>query len=120
MDTIVYSLVGRTLWGIDDHRSGRIDAIYVNSGTGEPEWVAVRTGGAFGTKVVFAPVTKVARQGQHAVVAFEKTYVKNAPRAHIRGALSPAEKDELCRYYGIDRGQTEVSGSVDADRWVGR
>ncbi len=120
MDAIVKSLVGRSLSGVDDQKIGRINAIYVNGTTGEPEWVAVSTGGLFGGKLVFAPVAEVTREGEDAVVAFDKKHVMHAPRARSEGALSPAENDQLYRYYGIDRGQTEASGSQDASLWVGR
>src|SRR5258708_4090016 len=120
MGAIDASLVGRTLSGIDGEKIGRIDAIYVNDTTGEPEWVAVNTGGLLRAKLVFAPVAEVTREGQGAVVTFDKKHVKHAPKAHREGALSPSENDQLYRYYGIDRGQTQASGSQDAALWVGR
>jgi hypothetical protein len=119
MDANVKSLVGRTLLGVDDQKIGRINAIYVNGTTGEPEWVAVK-GGPFGAKLVFAPVAEVTCEGEDALVAFDKKHVMHAPKTHSEGALSPAENDQLYRYYGIDRGQTEASGSQDASSWVGR
>jgi hypothetical protein len=113
-------LVGRTLLGVDDKKIGRINAIYVNATTGEPEWVAVGTGGLFGAKLVFAPVAEVTCGGEDALVAFDKKYVMHAPKAQSEGALSPAENGQLYRYYGIGRGQTEASGSQDAALWLGR
>jgi hypothetical protein len=118
MGAIEESLVGRTLLGVDGQKIGRINAIYVNSTTGEPEWVAVSTGGLFGAKVTFAPVAGVTPEGEDAVVTFDKKHVKQAPKAQTEGALSPAENDQLFRYYGIDR--TEASGSQDSTRWGGR
>jgi uncharacterized protein YrrD len=112
-------LVGRSLLGTDGEKIGRINAIYVDAGTGEPEWVAVSTGGLFG-KVTFAPVSQVTREGEDAVVAYEKKHVKNAPKAQTEGAMSPVEEERLCGYYGIDRGQREPSGSQDAALWSGR
>jgi hypothetical protein len=120
MGTIDKSLVGRTLLGMDRRKIGRINAIYVNGTTGEPEWVAVSAGGLVGAKLIFAPVAEVTLFGEDAVVAFDKKHVMHAPKTHSEGALSPAENDQLYRYYGIDRGQTEASGSQDAGSWVGR
>ena len=120
MGAIADSLVGRILLGIDDEKIGRIIAIYVNATTGEAEWVAVGTGGLVGATLVFAPVAEVTREGENALVTFDKKHVKHAPKAHSEGALSPAENDQLYRYYGIDRGQTEASGSQDAALWLGR
>jgi hypothetical protein len=112
MSPIDQGLVGRTLFGIDGEKIGRIDAIYVNRATGEPEWVAINLGGLVATKHGFAPVTKVTVEGDKAVVAFEKKYVKGALTTKTEGVLSPEENAELYRYYGID--QKEPSGSHDA------
>jgi sporulation protein YlmC with PRC-barrel domain len=114
------SLVGKNLLGTDGEKIGRINAIYVDAGTGEPEWVAVNMGGLLGGKVAFAPVAQVTREGEDAVVAYEKQHVKHAPKAQTEGAMSPAEEEKLCGYYGIDRGQREPSGSQDAASWLSR
>jgi hypothetical protein len=114
MSAIDKSLVGRTLVGVDGHKIGRIDAIYVNSSTGEPEWVAINLGGLMATKHGFAPVAKVSREGDNAMVEYEKNFVKHAPTTRSEGVLSPTENEALYGYYGIPRAQTEISGSRDA------
>jgi uncharacterized protein YrrD len=120
MGTIDQGLVGRTLVGLDGQKIGRIDGIYVNSATGEAEWVAINLGGLLATKHGFAPVTKVSSEGDHAVVHYDKHHVKHAPTTKSEGgALSPAENEALYRYYGIDHG-AEVSGSRDAALDVSR
>ena len=107
-------LVGRTLMGIDGQKIGRIDAIYVNSATGDPEWVAINLGGLMAAKHGFAPVTKVTPEGDKAVVAFEKKHVKHAPTTKSEGVLSPEENDALYTYYGIQHDPTVHAGSRDA------
>lgn len=114
------SLVGRGLSGVDGQKIGRIDAVYVDAVTGEPEWVAVSMGGLFGGKLAFAPLAQVTREGEDAVVAYDKKHVKNAPKAQTEGAISPVEEEKLCDYYGIQRDRTEPSGSQDAAFWLGR
>lgn len=114
------SLVGRNLLGTDGETIGRVNAIYVDASTGEPKWVAVKTGGFLGAKVAFAPVAQVTREGEDAVVACEKKHVKSAPRAQTEGVISPVEAEKLYGHYGIDLGQREASGSQDAARWLGR
>jgi PRC-barrel domain len=112
MSSIDEGLIGRTLVGIDGQKIGRIDAIYVNSATGEPEWVAINLGGLMAAKHGFAPVTKVSAEGDKAVVAFEKKHVKHAPTTKSEGVLSPDENDALYSYYGMTH---EVhAGSRDA------
>jgi hypothetical protein len=120
MSQIDTSLVGRTLMGIDGQKIGRIKSIYVNSSSGEPEWVAIGLGGLMAEKLGFAPVAKVTSEGQTAVVAFDKKHVKHAPQTRSEGVLSPSENDALYRYYGIERGPTEPAGSRDASLWEAR
>ena len=105
--------VGQTLMAIDGQKIGRIDAIYVNSSSGESEWVAINLGGLLATKHGFAPVDKVSAEGDHAVVEYDKNHVKHAPTTRSEGVLSPSENEALYRYYGIDP-QGEVAGSHDA------
>src|SRR5579884_2353510 len=59
MSTIGGGLLGRTLMAVNGEKIGRIDALHVNSATGEPEWVAINLGGLIATKHGFAPVTEV-------------------------------------------------------------
>ena len=114
MSTVDESLVGRTLMGIDGQKIGRISGIYVNSITGEPEWVAISLGGLFATKWVFAPVTRVAREADHALVDYDKRFVTHGLSTHTEGVLSPEENRELHRYYGIYH-EGQVAGSHDRE-----
>ncbi|MGH8993905.1 MAG: PRC-barrel domain-containing protein [Acidimicrobiia bacterium] len=113
------SLVGRNLVGIDGGKIGPITAIYVGVKTGKPEWAAVNLGGLLGAKLAFAPVAQISIEGEAAVVAFVKKDVKAAPKPTTEGVISPAENNRLFAHYGIDRAQTEPSGSQDAALWLG-
>jgi hypothetical protein len=110
MSTIDESLVGRILRGIDGQKIGRVSGIYINSITGEPEWVAISLGGLLATKWVFAPITRVTLEGDHALVDHDKKFVKHALRTHTEDVLSPAENQRLYRYYGIYH-EGQVAGS---------
>lgn len=114
MSMIGESLVGRILRGIDGQKIGRVSGIYVNSITGEPEWVAVSLGGLLATKWVFAPIARVTREGDHALVDHDKRFVKHGLRTHAEGVLSPEENEELYRYYGIYH-EGRVAGSHDRE-----
>ncbi len=116
MDT-AKQLLGRMLVGIDGRHIGPIHALYLNDTTGEPEWVSVRTRGLLGGKVIFAPIGEVTCEGDQAVVTFEAKYVQHAPTAQVEGILTPAENDQLSRYYGVHHDQAKPSGSHDATRW---
>jgi hypothetical protein len=64
-------------------------------------------------KWTFAPIARVTREGDHALVDFDKKFVKHAPSTHTEGVLSPTENEALYRYYGINL-PSEISGSHDA------
>jgi len=119
MSPIDQGLVGRTLMALDGHKIGRIKAIYVNSSTGEPEWVAIDLGGFLADKLGFAPVAKVTHEGDKVLVGFEKKYVTHAPKTRSEGVLSPSENEALYRYYGIELGPAKPAGSHDIALRVG-
>lgn len=93
-------LVGQALYGQDGDKIGKISELYVDDQTGQPEWVAVNTGW-FGTQVSFLPLSMLTERNGELFVPFNKEMVKAAPTAEAEGALSPAEEEELYRYYGL-------------------
>jgi len=113
MSTIEQGLVGRTLVGVDGNKIGRIEAIYVNDATEEPEWVAIHLGGLLGSKLGFAPVREVSPEGDHAVINLDKKLVSHAPTTRSEGALSPDENDALYRYYHLDQSRPAGSRTIE-------
>src|SRR5215216_7411098 len=113
MDT-VRSWEGRTLVDRDGGRIGRIDAIYLDDHTGEPEWALVNTD-LFGTKSSFAPLAQATPAGEEVRVPYDKQLVKDAPRVDPDGHLSEAEERQLWRHYGLDYDTTDRTvGGRDA------
>jgi uncharacterized protein (TIGR02271 family) len=90
---------GHTLVDRDGDKIGKIEDVYLDRGTGEPEWVAVKTG-LFGTNVSFVPVQGATPQGDDIQVAYEKALVKDAPNVDPDGELSPEEERRLYQHYG--------------------
>jgi uncharacterized protein (TIGR02271 family) len=93
--------IGHTAAGPDGDKIGKIADIYLDEATGQPEWLAVRTG-RFGTKVSFVPLEGSALQGDELRVAFSKDQVKGAPNAEPDGALSQEEEARLYQHYGLE------------------
>jgi len=91
---------GLTAVDPDGDKIGSIESVYLDDETGEPAWLAVKTG-FFGTKVSFVPVDGSRRQGEDMVVAFAKDQVKGAPQADPDGHLEPDEEARLYDYYGL-------------------
>ncbi|MEV4639971.1 PRC and DUF2382 domain-containing protein [Actinoplanes sp. NPDC049548] len=93
-------LYGMDVYEADGGKIGSTDEVYLDAETGEPEWLAVKTG-LFGTKQSFIPLQRAEVGGDRITVPFEKAKVKDAPRIDPDGRLSPEEEDELYRYYGF-------------------
>jgi uncharacterized protein (TIGR02271 family) len=96
---------GHTMVDRDGSRIGRIDAIYLDDHTGQPEWALVNTG-LFGTKASFVPLAQATQTDQDVRVPYDKQLVKDAPRVDPDGHLSEAEERQLWRHYGLDYDRT--------------
>jgi uncharacterized protein (TIGR02271 family) len=108
---------GRTLVDRDGDKIGKIEDIYLDRSSGEPEWVAVKTG-MFGSNVSFVPIHDADTAGDDLRVAYEKDRVKDAPNVDPDGELSPEEERRLYQHYG--RGDYDEWTSDSEDRTVGR
>ncbi len=88
---------------------GKIDEIYVDDASGEPEWALVNTG-LFGTSSNLVPLADARADGDDVVVAHTKDTVKDAPQLGEGQQLSREDEAELYRYYGIDDVRTHDQG----------
>jgi uncharacterized protein (TIGR02271 family) len=100
---------GQELRGSDDEKLGKIEQIYLDAETGEPEWALITTG-LFGTKQSFVPLRDASRSGDGVTVPFDKATLKDAPRVDPDGQLSQREEAELYRHYGLQYSENQ-SGS---------
>jgi uncharacterized protein (TIGR02271 family) len=99
---------GRTLVDNDGDKIGKIEDVYLDRSSGEPEWVAVKTG-LFGSNVSFVPIGDASPAGDDLRVAYTKDQVKDAPNIDPDGELSPEEERRLYQHYGRS----------DYDQWTG-
>ena len=72
----VQSWQGRTMVDRDGDKIGRVEAIYLDDDTGQPEWALVYTG-LFGTKATFVPLTQAQDIGDGVQVPYDKQQVKD-------------------------------------------
>ena len=96
----VKSWRGQTAHG-SDGKLGKIEDIYLDEQTREPEWAAISTG-LFGTKVSFAPLAEATHTGDGVTLPYSSEQVKDAPRADADGQLSQEEEAALYRHYGLN------------------
>ncbi len=79
---------------------GSVGQVYLDTRSGEPEWVTVKTG-LFGTKETFVPLQRASFTEDRLTVSYDKSTVKDAPRIDADGPLGYDEEGELYKYYGI-------------------
>ena len=103
-------LYGMDVYEADGGKIGSTAEIYLDEQSGEPEWLAVKTG-LFGTKQSFVPLQRAEVGDDRITVPFAKDKVKDAPRIDPDGRLTPQEEDELYRYYGF----SSTGGNLDRD-----
>jgi uncharacterized protein (TIGR02271 family) len=104
----VLSWRGQDLVGADGDKIGKVEEIYLDTESNEPEWALVSSG-LFGTKQSFVPLQDASTSGDGISVPFDKATVKDAPKIDPDGRLSQQEEAELYRHYG--REYTEQSGA---------
>jgi uncharacterized protein (TIGR02271 family) len=105
----VLQLRGQDLADRDGDTIGKVEEIYLDVETDQPEWALVNTG-MFGTKSTFVPLKDATRDGETLRVPYEKAQVKDAPRVDADGDLSQREEAELYRHYGLEYSESQ-SGS---------
>jgi uncharacterized protein (TIGR02271 family) len=115
------TLRGSDVYSNDGDKIGSLEQVYVDNYTGEPEWVAVKTG-LFGTSVNLVPLEGARYgDGQSLQVAHSKDVVKDAPNVDPDGELSPQEEGELYRHYGLNYGSpTTQRDTTTGEGMLGR
>jgi uncharacterized protein (TIGR02271 family) len=95
---------GHEARGSDGDKLGKIEDIYLDRETSEPEWIAIKTG-LFGSHLSFVPLAEARLDGDAVTVPYDKDKVKEAPRVEPDGELSHDEEARLYRHYGLDYGE---------------
>lgn len=94
-------LIGNTVYDQAGSRIGRVDNVYVDDSTQQPEWVTVRSG-FFGMQESFVPLAGATSQPGGLRVAVPKDKVKAAPHVETdRGHLSDEQGHDLYTHYGL-------------------
>jgi sporulation protein YlmC with PRC-barrel domain len=97
---------GEDLSDRDGEKIGRIEEIYLDADSGEPEWALVHTG-LFGSKRNFVPLADATEVDGKLRVPLEKDTVKDAPGIEPNGQLTKAEEAKLYAHYGLEYSESE-------------
>jgi hypothetical protein len=104
---------GLTLVATDDEPVGKIEAIYVDRTTRQPEWALVNTG-LFGSSRTFVPLADAAQRGDTVQVPHETSVVREAPRLEQDAELSEEDEARLYAHYGIQYTTEESASGLPA------
>jgi uncharacterized protein (TIGR02271 family) len=109
--TEAYEWRGRTVVDRDGEKIGKLNEIYLDRETNQPEWALVNTG-LLGTKSSFVPLKGATATGEDVRVAYANDQVKDAPSIEADGELSKQEETELYRHYGLEYSQVGSGGGL--------
>ncbi len=105
---------GHQLLGAEGQKLGKIDGIYLDEETGQPEWLAVSTG-LFGSKLSFVPLAEAQTSGDEIRVPYDKAKIKDAPHVDPDDQLSQEEEARLYRHYGLQYGEQRSASGLPED-----
>jgi hypothetical protein len=104
---------GLTLVATDDEPVGKIEAIYVDRTSRQPEWALVNTG-LFGSSRTFVPLADAAQRGDTVQVPHQPSVIREAPRLEQDAELSEADEARLYAHYGIQYTTDESASGLPA------
>ena len=109
----VNALLSATAYGSDGDKIGKVEQVFLDDNTEEVTFVTVNTG-LFGTKESFVPADGAQQDGDRLVLPYTKDVVKDAPNVDADQHLSPAEEEEIYRYYQMNYSGTGGRDDRDA------
>lgn len=110
----VNAILSSTAYGSDGDKIGKVEQVFLDDNSGEPTFLTVNTG-LFGAKENFVPVKGARQDGDRVVLPYTKDVIKDAPKVDADQHLSPAEEEELYRYYELNYEDGRTAGT-DRDR----
>ena len=110
----VNAILSSTAYGSDGDKIGKVEQVFLDDNSGEPTFLTVNTG-LFGAKENFVPVKGARQDGDRVVLPYTKDVIKDAPKVDADQHLSPAEEEELYRYYELNYDDGRTAGT-DRDR----
>ena len=104
---------GLQLDGLSNKTLGRVAGIHVDAGDKKPRWVLIRLGPLAGCTAV--PFEHVAEGAGRLWAAYEKDWIREAPRFRPNESLTALQELELCAHWGINEGQGRAAEVADQD-----
>jgi hypothetical protein len=99
--------------GLGNKSLGRVAGIHVDADDGEPRWVLIRLGVLAGCTAI--PFEHVAEGAGRLWAAYERDWIREAPRFRSNESLTALQELELCAHWGIREGQGRAAEVAEQD-----
>jgi hypothetical protein len=111
--------VGMQIDGLGNKSLGRIAGIHVDAEDGEPRWALIRLGPLAGCTAI--PFDHVAQGAGRLWAAYERDWIREAPRFRPNESLTALQELELCAHWGIreQQGRAAEVAEQEADEITG-
>jgi hypothetical protein len=93
---------GLQIDGLGNKTLGRIAGIHVDAEDGEPRWALIRLGPLAGCTAI--PFEHVAEGAGRLWAAYDRDWIREAPRFRPTESLTALQELELCAHWGIQEG----------------
>jgi hypothetical protein len=93
---------GMQIDGLGNKTLGRIAGIHVDAEDGEPRWALIRLGPLAGCTAI--PSEHVAEGAGRLWAAYDRDWIREAPRFRPNESLTALQELELCAHWGIQEG----------------
>jgi len=101
---------GTPVYSSDGEKIGKVEEIFIDNDTRQPEWIGLGSGGMFSSKRVIVPVEGARLEADGFYVPYSKDQVQGTP-AIDADEISQETERELYSYYGLGYSeQTSDSG----------
>ncbi len=99
----VGNLKGQKVISSDGAEVGTVADVFIDSGTGEAEFLEVKSGGRLRSKTNVVPIEGASAEGGQVQVPFDEARIKNAPSvdAPAGGELGLQEEAAVREHYGV-------------------
>jgi hypothetical protein len=104
---------GMQIDGLQSKTLGRIAGIHVDAADREPRWVLIRLGPLAGCTAI--PFEHVAEGAGRLWAAYDRDWIREAPRFRPNESLGALQELELCAHWGIREGQGRAAEVAEQD-----
>jgi hypothetical protein len=94
---------GLLIDGLRNKRLGMVAGIHVDAATGAPRWALIRLGRLAGCTAI--PVEHVAPGAGRLWAAYDRDWIRKAPRFRASESLSAARELALCAHWDVHEGR---------------